>query len=67
MRNDERFNFVIPAHSWFGAAPLDKSGFSLVGCTVVPGFDFRDFELGKKEELLKIYPSEKEIISRLTR
>jgi predicted cupin superfamily sugar epimerase len=34
---------VIPANSWQTARPT--GAFSLVGCTVAPGFDFADFEM----------------------
>ncbi len=34
---------VVPAGWWQGARPL--GAFTLVGCTVGPGFDFADFEL----------------------
>jgi predicted cupin superfamily sugar epimerase len=30
--------------------------FALVGCTVAPGFDFADFELGDAPTLLRAYP-----------
>ena len=45
---------------------MDKTGFSLVGCTVSPGFDFRDFELAEKDELIKIIPSQKKLIEKFT-
>ena|SRR5436190_4609084 len=34
---------VVPAGCWQAAKPRGK--FSLVGCTVGPGFDFEDFEM----------------------
>ncbi len=34
---------VVPAHAWQMARPLGD--FTLVGCTVAPGFDFAGFEL----------------------
>jgi predicted cupin superfamily sugar epimerase len=34
---------VIPAGAWQAARPL--GAYTLVGCTVGPGFDFHDFEL----------------------
>lgn len=34
---------VVPAHSW--QAARSTGAYSLVGCTVGPGFDFADFEL----------------------
>jgi hypothetical protein len=41
--------------------------YSLVGCTVAPGFDFSDFRLGDRRELIDRYPKHKAIIERLTR
>lgn len=31
--------------------------YSLVGCTVAPAFEFADFELAKKKELLEMFPN----------
>jgi len=41
--------------------------YSLVGCTVAPGFDFSDFRLGDRRELIERYPEHKTIIEKLTR
>jgi uncharacterized protein len=41
----EVLQHVVRANTWFGARPAPGSSFSLVGCQVTPGFDFRDFEL----------------------
>lgn len=57
IQNGYSFQQVVPAGCWFASRPLDENGFSFVGCTVAPGFDFADFEMGKKEELLKAYPA----------
>jgi uncharacterized protein len=43
---------VIRRGSWFGAIVNDPSSYSLVGCTVSPAFDFEDFELGQRENLV---------------
>ncbi len=37
--------YVIPAGVWMAAEVIDKTSYSLVGCTVSPGFDFHDFEM----------------------
>jgi predicted cupin superfamily sugar epimerase len=37
---------VVPAHAWQAAASLGD--WTLVGCTVAPGFDFAGFELAPK-------------------
>ncbi len=40
---------MVPARSWFGSRLLHGQGdFSLVSCTVSPGFDFRDFRLASE-------------------
>jgi uncharacterized protein len=59
--------FVIPAGTWFGAVVDDPSSYTLVGCTVSPGFAYEDFELGRREELLGAYPALRRTIERLTR
>ena len=43
-----------------------EHSFTFVGCTVSPGFDFQDFELGSRARLLKEYPNARDIIMRLT-
>jgi len=63
----EAFQAVVKAGCWFGARVKDPGSFALVGCTVSPGFDFDDFELGKRAELLRLYPQHREVIERLTR
>jgi predicted cupin superfamily sugar epimerase len=39
----ERPQAVVPAHHWQSARPLGS--FTLIGCTVAPGFEFAKFEL----------------------
>jgi len=57
---------VVPAHCWFASKPVFENGFSFVGCTVAPGFDFADFEMAEKSNLLVEYPRYKEWINMLT-
>jgi len=63
----ERPQAVVPAGSLFGATVNDTRSYSLVGCTVAPGFDFADFELPAREELCRQFPQHREIIEKLTR
>lgn len=58
-------NYVVPANAWFGAYPAEGTDYSFVGCTVAPGFDFNDFEMGQREILLAQFPKAKGIIERL--
>lgn len=57
---------VIPANCWFGAHVENSNSFSLCGCTVAPGFDFRDFEMADREKLLNEFPYYTEVIKQLT-
>ncbi len=57
--------FTIKANTWF-AASLDDKSYCLLGCTVSPGFDYRDWELGKRDKLVSMYPQHKKIIERHT-
>jgi predicted cupin superfamily sugar epimerase len=61
------FQAVVPAGCWFASQVEDRRGWALVGCTVAPGFEFEDFEMGKREELTGRYPQHRELIRRLTR
>jgi predicted cupin superfamily sugar epimerase len=58
--------YVVPAGVWFGAYPENGTDYSLVGCTVAPGFDFADMEFGVRAKLLERFPSARETILRLT-
>jgi hypothetical protein len=57
---------VVPAGAWQAATPLGDR-YSLVGCTVAPGFDFADFEMPSRTELLARFPSHAALITSVTR
>ena len=62
----EHLQFVIKAGSWF-AAKLDKGkSYALIGCTVTPGFDFADYEMGNRRELCRQFPCHCALIEQLT-
>ena len=58
---------VVPANCWFASGVSAGGKFSLVGCTVAPGFDFQDFEMAERNKLIKEYPQHRSIITSLTR
>ena len=60
----EGFQAVVPAHSWFAAESLGD--YSLVGCTVAPGFEFADFELAEQEPLCDQFPDHHDLIRKYT-
>ena len=57
---------VIPHGAWFGAEPAEGVAFTLAGCTVTPGFEYEDFELGEREALLAAFPAHHALVERLT-
>lgn len=57
----------VPAGAWFAAKPAAAKGFCLTGCTVAPGFDFRDFEMANRDELINQFPANLDWINSLTR
>lgn len=64
--NGETFQAVVPAGAWFGSRPASGSKYSLVGCTVSPGFDFADFEMADRNLLTRDFPEHELIIGELT-
>ncbi len=56
----------VAAGWWFGAS-LVRGGWALVGCTVAPGFEFGDFEMGVRGELLGRFGGCGDLVRRLTR
>jgi len=64
---DCELQLTIEKQNWFAAEVEDKKSFALFGCTVSPGFDFDDFELGKREELIKKFSQHKTLITKLTK
>ncbi|AFZ47688.1 protein of unknown function DUF985 [Cyanobacterium stanieri PCC 7202] len=60
------FQLVINQGDWFASEVSQPNSYSLIGCTVSPGFDFSDFELASADELINQYPNYEEIITRLT-
>ena len=67
IQEGEVFQYVVPAGAWFASEPAASSFFTLVGCTVAPGFDFDDFEMANKDYLLQQYPHHKLLVNRLCR
>jgi len=66
LNNEEYFQYVVPAGTLFASEVEDKNSFSFCGCTVSPGFDFKDFTMPSRVELIKTYPKHSEIILKLT-
>jgi predicted cupin superfamily sugar epimerase len=62
INEGHKLQHFVPARNWFASTSLGD--FSLVGCTVSPGFDFQDFEMAKKNNLKNQFPDISEIIDK---
>jgi predicted cupin superfamily sugar epimerase len=60
----ERPQVVIPAGVL--QAGMTRGDYTLVGCTVAPGFDFADWELPPRATLLARYPEHAELVRQLS-
>jgi hypothetical protein len=60
---------VVPRGVWQGARPLRSAGigYTLVGCTVAPGFDFEDFTMLSRAGLELLFPQHVNALRALTR
>jgi predicted cupin superfamily sugar epimerase len=58
----KRLQATIPANTWFAARPATENAFCLVSCTVAPGFEFDEFEIAKRDQLLKLFGNSAENI-----
>ena len=63
----EVFQAVVSAGCWFASEPETGTAYSLVGCTVAPGFDFADFEMADARSLSAAFPHHDALIRRLCR
>lgn len=66
LEKGENPQFLVPAKTIFGSSLDQENAFSLVSCTVAPGFDFADFELFTTEELLQQFPNDEDIVRKMT-
>lgn len=66
LEKSQFFQHTVPGGSWFGVSVNETDSYLLAGCTVAPGFDFNDFEMGDPYKLKQAFPEHKEIIEILT-
>lgn len=63
---NEDLSIIIPKNTWFGARVTQSDSFVLVSCMVSPGFDFNDFEMIDRNELIEMFPQHKDGIIQYT-
>ena len=62
IKEGQRLQHIVPAGDWFASTSFGE--YSLVGCTVAPGFDFEDFEMANKKDLISKYPRHSEVLEK---
>lgn len=65
----ERPQVVAPGGVWQGCRLAGGGAWALLGCTVAPGFDFRDFHIATPVDILDLvdrYPQHEEMIRDLS-
>jgi len=64
----ERPQVIVPRGVWQGARVKSggSCGYALLGCSVSPGFDWRDFDLGSRDALIDRWPQASAMIEALT-
>ena len=67
LQAGEQVQVVVPAGVWQGTRLIGDGKVALLGCTVVPGFDFADYRNGSYAELAAKWPDQAERIRELTR
>lgn len=68
LARGERPQHVVPSGELQAARVLGGAhGFALCGCTVAPGFDFADFRMPGRTQLLAELPQHRELVQALTR
>ncbi|MBN1115707.1 MAG: cupin domain-containing protein [Bacteroidales bacterium] len=55
---------LISAGNIFAAEPVEQDSYCLMSCVVAPGFEFEDFEMFPKDELMQSYPKLSDIIEK---
>ena len=57
---------IVPHGVWQGSRLISGGKYALLGCTVAPGFDYADYEHGRRSDLIGSYPEFREKIMALT-
>jgi predicted cupin superfamily sugar epimerase len=67
LKAGQHVQLLVPAGVWQGTRILGGGKLALLGCTVVPGFDFEDYRNASHAELAAKWPEQAERIRALTR
>ena len=65
LLSGQHVQFVVPGGVWQGSRLLPGGEFALMGTTMAPGYEQRDFRLGDPGMLIERWPEHEELIRRL--
>ncbi len=63
----QQVQYTVPRSVWQGSRLVSGGRCALLGTTMAPGFDPRDFTLARREDLLRQFPAHSALIRELTR
>jgi predicted cupin superfamily sugar epimerase len=66
LRAGMRPQVIVPRGVWQGSRLMTGGAFALLGATVAPGFEFADYEHGRRDDLLRLGPQFRDRILALT-
>jgi len=58
---------TVPGGVWQGSRLRAGGSYALLGTTMSPGFDYKDYETGARASLTQLYPAHSAMIASLTR
>jgi len=58
---------LIPGGTWLGSRLTPGGNYALMGVTMSPGFNPNDYDIAKRDDLIKQYPEQEVLIQDLTR
>ena len=65
--NGQQVQALVPRGVWQGSHLMPGGEYALLGTSMAPAYEASDFEEGYRNDLLKHYPHESNLINRLTR
>ena len=67
LASGEALQVLVPGGIWQGTRLREGGKWALLGCTVVPGFEYADNEIGKRADLVALFPKHQSLILKYTR
>ncbi|MFH1652950.1 MAG: cupin domain-containing protein [Pseudomonadota bacterium] len=67
IKNSQQLQVIAPGNAWQGTRLVEGGSWALLGTTVAPGFDFKDFQVSSRRELIEKYPTHEKKIVEFTR